>query len=77
MRMLGMFLGLDVKRNVPIKLDDPHPVHRYTDPQYSGIAGLDGYTRLSRADPDRQGSPPFVEGSHGREPMSPDESFEQ
>lgn len=76
MRMLGMFLG-NVRRNVPIRLQDPHPIHKLDDAVHSGNAGLDGFTVLSRAEPDRQGRAPAVDGSYGPEYMGPAEDWEQ
>jgi hypothetical protein len=76
MRGLGLFIGSQ-KRNDPIRLEDPHPIPTYEDPQHTGNPGLDGYTLLSRADPKAQGSGPSVEGTLGRMPQGPDESFEQ
>jgi hypothetical protein len=76
MRMLGMFFGR-ATRNDNYKLDDPHPINTYTDSQCCGNAGLDGFTVLSRADPDRQGDPPNVKGTAGRVYRGPDNSFEQ
>ncbi len=76
MRGLGLFFGV-VKRNVPLELVNPHPVKDLGDDVHSGNAGLDGFSALSRADPNRQGDAPFVKGIIGRTYMGPDESFEQ
>ena len=73
----GRGFGLRAKRNQPLTLGDPHPVPRLEDDQYSGNRFLDGYTRESRADPLRAGTPPPVIGGHGPAPMGPDDSFEQ
>jgi hypothetical protein len=75
MRMLGAFFGAPAKRNDPIKLEDPHPVHRLERRLDTGNAGLDGYTVLARAQP---GSPsPPVKGQEGRAYMGPNEDWEQ
>jgi hypothetical protein len=74
--MLSIFTG-DARRNDPIKLQDPHPIHTYNDAVHSGNAGLDGFTVLSRARPDRQGRPPPVAGQEGPAYMGPAEDFEQ
>jgi hypothetical protein len=76
MRMLSVFLGSH-RRNDPIKLEDPHPIHNYGDPTHSGNAGLDGYSLLSRADPANQGRAPAVKGSEGPAYMGPAEDWEQ
>lgn len=76
MRGLGLFFGI-VKRNVPIRLEDPHPVKDLGDDVQTGNAGLDGFTVLSKANPNAQGDPPPVKGTLGRAYMGPDESFEQ
>ena len=76
MRGLGLFFG-HKSRNDPVKLNDPRPIPRYEDPQHSGNAALDGYSLLSRADPDRQGSPPQVAGQEGTMNLGPAEDFEQ
>lgn len=72
----GLFFGLS-KRNDPIRLVDPHPVPRYEDNTETGRPGRDGFTLLSKADPNWQGSPPDVSGTVGRTHRGPDESFEQ
>lgn len=71
------FFGMSPRRNEPVELNDPHPIARLDDDQYSGNRFLDGYTRLSRADPNRQGAPPPVDGNLGPAPQGPDNSFEQ
>lgn len=73
---LGLFFG-NAKRNENYVLEDPRPIPRQDNTIHSGNAGLDGYTVLSRADPDAQGSPPPVEGTLGRTHRGPDQSFEQ
>lgn len=73
---LGLFFG-GAKRNENYVLEDPRPVPRYKDDIHTGNAGLDGYTRLSIADPDRMGSPPSVKGTVGPYHLGPDHSFEQ
>jgi len=77
MRGIGLFFGRS-SRNDPIKLDDPHPIADYgTKDLCSGDAGKDGYTVLSRANPNAQGDPPPVKGTAGRAYQGPDQSFEQ
>ena len=80
MRGMGLFFGR-ATRNVNYLLEDPHPINRYGDPYKgdvtSGDAGLDGYSTLSRADADRAGDPPSVQGTVGRTYRGPDASFEQ
>jgi hypothetical protein len=76
MRGLGMFFGV-AKRNDPVKLVDPRPLIDYGDDVTCGDAGLDGYTVLSRAHPNAQGSPPPVNGVIGQAYQGPDQSFEQ
>lgn len=73
---LGMFWG-SPKRNENYILEDPRPIERQPSTIESGNAGLDGFTVLSRADPDAQGSPPSVQGTVGRTHRGPDSSFEQ
>jgi hypothetical protein len=76
MRGLGLFFGV-VRRNDPVRLADPRPIPNYgTKDLESGNAGLDGYTVLSRADPNAQGNPPWV-GALGYSHQGPDQSFEQ
>jgi hypothetical protein len=65
------------QRNDPIRLTDPRPIPVYDDNVHTGDTGKDGYTLLSRADPNRQGSPPAVEGTEGYVYRGPDQSFEQ
>lgn len=79
MRGLGLFYGgMNGKRNDPVKVEDPHPVTDYgTKDLESGNAGLDGFTVLSRANPNAQGSPPPVKGVVGPVYNGPDQSFEQ
>lgn len=77
MRGLGFFFGT-ARRNDPIKLEDPHPIADYgTKSLESGNAGLDGFTVLSRANPNAQGNPPPVKGVIGPVYQGPDQSFEQ
>jgi hypothetical protein len=77
MRGLGLFFGSN-RRNDPIKMENPHPVTDYgTKDEQSGNAGLDGFTCLSRADPNAQGNPPSVKGVIGPVYRGPDQSFEQ
>lgn len=77
MRGLGIFIG-SASRNDPIKLDDPNPIANYgTHDLCSGDAGRDGFTVLSRANPNAQGNPPPVKGVAGRAYQGPDSSFEQ
>lgn len=78
MRGYGMFFGRPARRNQPIKLEDPHPVADYgTKSLESGNAGLDGFSVLSKADPNAQGNPPPVKGTAGPVYWGPDQSFEQ
>lgn len=65
------------KRNDPVKLVEKHPHHDMGDDVHTGNAMLDGFSLLSKADPDRQGSPPPVEGQDGPCYQGPDQSFEQ
>lgn len=77
MRGFGSFFG-GAKRNGPIKLENPHPVTDYgTNSLESGNAGLDGFTILSRANPNAMGNPPPVKGTVGPVYWGPDQSFEQ
>jgi hypothetical protein len=72
-----MFFG-GSRRNDPIKVNDPRPLPDYgTSSLESGNAGLDGYTVLSRANPNAQGNPPPVKGVVGPVYQGPDASFEQ
>jgi hypothetical protein len=73
MRGFGFFFG-NHKRNDPYRLDPKNPVDRRFDDS-TGDAGQDGYTVLSKADPNRAGSPPPVGGFP--EHQGPDQSFEQ
>jgi hypothetical protein len=73
MRGFGLFFGSH-KRNDPYRLEPRNPVERYYDSS-TGNTGQDGYTVLSKADPDRAGSPPNVGGTP--EHQGPDQSFEQ
>lgn len=72
---VGLFFGT-AKRNEGYILEDPRPIERQDSTIHTGDAGCDGYTRLSIADPDRQGSPPSVAGTIGPTYRGPDESFE-
>ena len=77
MRGYGFFFG-GAKRNQPVLLENPHPVADYgTRDVESGNAGLDGFTVLSRANPNAQGNPPAVKGTIGPVYSGPDQSFEQ
>lgn len=73
----GGFFNVE-RRNNPVKLVDRRPVQVETDRVTTGDAAQDGYTVLSRASPDRQGTPPPVAG---QDPIGnhqgPDNSFEQ
>lgn len=78
--MRGFFGGFfgGAKRNGLLRLEDPHPIENYgTKCCESGDAGRDGYTVLSRANPDAQGNPPPVKGVVGPIHSGPDQSFEQ
>lgn len=77
MRGLGLFYGGIARRNDPVKLENPHPVADYGDDVCTGNAGLDGFSLLSKADPNAQGNPPFVKGVVGPVHQGPDQSFEQ
>lgn len=76
MRGFGMFFGTS-KRNDPVKLVDPRPLTDYGNDVEKGDAGKDGFTVLSKADPNAQGSPPPVPGVIGGVYQGPDQSFEQ
>ena len=77
MRGLGLFFGSS-KRNDPLKLVDQHPTADYGDAVYCGDVGLDGYTRLRKADPDRSGDQGgYTTGTVGRTYEGPDQSWEQ
>lgn len=76
--MRGFFFSAAATRNDPVRLVDPRPIADYgTHNLESGDAGLDGFTILSRAQPDRQGAPPPVAGVIGPSYRGPDQSFEQ
>lgn len=75
MRQFGFFHGAG-RRNDNFQLEDPHPVPRYRDDTHTGRVALDGYELLSKADPDRAGSPPSVKGTVGVIHRGPDQSFE-
>lgn len=73
----GFYFG-SARRNQPVQLENPHPVADHGRASIeSGNAGLDGFSVLSRANPDAQGSPPPVKGVVGPVYMGPDNSFEQ
>ncbi len=75
--MRSFFFGRE-RRNDPVKLVDPRPIPDYgTHDLTSGNAGVDGYSVLSRANPQAQGSPPPVKGTEGFAYQGPDQSFEQ
>jgi hypothetical protein len=75
--MLGLFFGSD-KRNDPIRIEDPRPIATFgSDSFQEQDAGLCGYSVLSRADPNYQGSPPPVNGVLGRAMWGPNRSFEE
>jgi hypothetical protein len=73
MRGFGFFFG-NHKRNDPYRLTPKNDGERRMS-DATGDAGQDGYTVLSKADPDRAGSPPSVGGYS--EHQGPDQSFEQ
>lgn len=79
MRGLGLFMGWGPRRNQPYKLKKPSPDYPY--PQEAqldtGNAGADGYTVLSRADPNYAGRMPNGPGVEYQDHLGPDESFEQ
>ena len=76
MRGMGLFFGAN-KRNQPMKLSDPHPIPDYGHGSCCpGDAGNDGFSIISRADADRQGSPPSPAGIEGPLYFGPDQSFE-
>lgn len=63
MRGIGLFYSGHVKRNERLKLQDLHPIADYGRRSLeTGDAGKDGYTILSRAEPDRQGAAPPIPG---------------
>ena len=76
MRMVNMFFGR-VRRNDPVRLADPHPLIDYGDDVCTGDAGKDGFTCLSRAQPDNQGNAPAVAGSLGQSYQGPAGDWEQ
>ena len=76
MRGFVLFLGT-AKRNQPVKLSNPHPVTDTMDKMDTGDAGKDGYTVLTRADPNSAGYLPRVKGEEGPVYWGPDNSFEQ
>lgn len=57
-------------------LQDMHPVERYPDTVHTGNAVLDGFVRLSKADPNYQGAPPAVAHTVGITRQGPDFSFD-
>lgn len=76
---LGFYLGR-VGRNENHLLEDPRPIPEYGNCVHTGNPALDGFTLLSRAQPDRQGSPPNVSGTKPQYELrgrGPDDSFEQ
>ncbi len=76
--MRGLFLfGTRASRNDNQKAVDPHPLTNYGNDVDTGRPAHDGFTVLSRANPDAQGSPPPVNGVIGRTHRGPDESFEE
>ena len=75
-RMVNLFYGR-VSRNDPIRLEDPHPILNYGDDQHSGNASVDGYSVLSRAQPDNQGRAPMVAGAIGQAYQGPANDWEQ
>jgi hypothetical protein len=52
-----MFFSYGARPNQPTRVKDPRPVERYQD-DTTGNAGLDGFTRLSRADRETGYRPP-------------------
>lgn len=77
MRGIGIFFG-SARRNDPVRLENPRPLPDYgTSSLESGDAGRDGFTVLSRANPNAQGNPPPVKGVVGPVYQGPDQSFEQ
>lgn len=73
---LGMFFGRSTRAD-PVRLVNPRPLTEYGNDLHTGDAGRDGYTVLSKASPDAQGSPPPVNGAIGPAYQGPDSSFEQ
>lgn len=78
MRAMGLFWGGQCGRNDPIELVDQHPIANYGDKDVcSGDAGKDGYSVLSRAQPNAQGRAPYVSGAIGRVYQGPAQDWEQ
>ncbi len=76
MRGIGLYFRRAC-RNDPIELVNPRPIESFGQQSIeSGNAGLDGFTVLSRADPQAQGNPPPVKGVVGPVYRGPDQSFE-
>jgi hypothetical protein len=74
---IGLFFGA-ARRNDPVRLENPRPLpDTGRSAIESGNAALDGFTVLSRAQPDAQGNPPPVAGTLGQAHQGPDNSFEQ
>lgn len=73
--MRGLFFG-SASRNDPIKLTPGHPPQRFYQLE-TGNAGLDGYSVLTKADPERAGRLPPASGTEGQTYRGPDQSFEQ
>lgn len=65
------------RRNGNWELENRRPIATFDDAVQTGNAGLDGFSTLSRADPNRQGDPPAVSGTVGPVHQGPDTSFEQ
>jgi hypothetical protein len=57
--MIGMFFGR-ARRNDPLRVEPKNPQPRYPDATHPGNVPLAGYKVLSKADPENQGSPPFI-----------------
>lgn len=77
MRGLGLFFG-GARRSQPQKLENPHPVEDYGRASIeSGDAGKDGFTCLSRANPDDAGHRPSIPGGARPTYWYSGESFEQ
>lgn len=77
--MRGLFLGSygGVKRNDPTRLIPTNPRPKFAERCDTGNAGADGYTVISRADPNYAGRLPPVPGTDGQTHQGPDNSFEQ
>jgi hypothetical protein len=74
---IGLFFGT-AKRNDNYLLEDPRPIPFYgRGDEYCGNQWCDGYALLSRAEPNRQGSPPNVKGTIGPAYRGPTGNFEQ